>query len=113
MNVFDAQISGGMVRIGEANIGPVRSPDRPIKLGLRPEHLVLDDNGPLEATIQMSEPLGANTLLHGRLPASNDIITISLAGVHAIGEKTARMRFAVDPANIHLFDPSTGERLTT
>jgi len=112
MNVFDAEIAGGVVRMGTATIGPVSGPDGPVKLGLRPEHLVLDENGPLEASIQMSEPLGANTLLHGRLSPSGDVITISLSGVHTTGEKAAAMRFSIDPANIHLFDPDSGLRRT-
>ena len=110
MNVFDAQVAGGTVRIGEAPIGPAHGADGPVKIGMRPEHLVADDAGPVEAHIQMSEPLGANTLLHGRLAGTNEAITISLAGVHAITEKNAARRFSIDPAHIHLFEPATGQR---
>ncbi|WP_299872824.1 sn-glycerol-3-phosphate ABC transporter ATP-binding protein UgpC [uncultured Sulfitobacter sp.] len=113
MNVFDARVEGGVVKMGEASIGPTQGPDGPIKLGLRPEHLMADDAGPIEAHIQMSEPLGANTLLHGRLSHSSDVITVSLAGVHPISEKGATRRYAVAPAHIHLFDPATGHRRET
>ncbi len=111
MNVFDAQIEGGRVRIGDAEIGPAHGPDGPVKLGLRPEHLVQDARGPIEARIQMSEPLGANTLLHGRLTGPDALITISLAGVHPVTDGMAALRFAVAPGNIHLFDSATGQRL--
>ena len=111
MNVFDANISDGVVRLGEASIGPASGKAGPVKLGLRPEHLMADEQGPIEAHIQMSEPLGANTLLHGRLNSSGDAITVSLPGVHSIGDKGATRRFAVDSSHIHLFDPTTGQRL--
>ncbi len=111
MNVFDARIAQGRVKLGEAEIGPATGPDGAVKLGIRPEHMQRDDNGALETMVQMSEPLGANTLLHGRLGATGDAITISLAGVHPVGDRSQPMRFGVDPALIHLFDPATGRRL--
>lgn len=111
MNVFDATVKGGVAAISGSAIGPAPGAAGAVKLGLRPEHLRLDDHGPLEATIQMAEPLGANTLLHGKLAATGDTITVSLPGVHPVGEKSTSMRFAVDPAHMHLFDPSSGKRL--
>ena len=112
MNVFDAQALGGSLRMGDIVVGAAAVPDGPVKLGIRPEHLTRDDNGPFEVTIQMSEPLGANTLLHGRLTTSANPVTISLPGVHPVDANTPPMRFGMDPANIHLFDPKSGVRLT-
>jgi len=111
MNVFDARVQGGSVSIGGSAIGRVDCRDGAVKLGLRPEHLYQDASGPIEASIMMSEPLGANTLLHGRLISSDAQITISLAGVHVISDKAMRMRFSIEPGNLHIFDPKAGQRL--
>lgn len=111
MNVFEARRENGTVMIGEVAVGSSQGPDTAFKLGVRPEHLLLDDNGPIEATIQMAEPLGANTLLHGQLTGSGDSITISLPGVHPIEGRHPNMRFSVSSNHMHLFDRSTGERL--
>ncbi|KNG92694.1 sn-glycerol-3-phosphate import ATP-binding protein UgpC [Pseudaestuariivita atlantica] len=111
MNVFDAEIAGGEIRLDGATVGPARLPDGPVKLGLRPEHLVPADAGPITAHIQISEPLGANTLLHGKTGGTGDPITISLAGVHGVGDLGSPRHFTVAPENIHLFDPATGQRL--
>ena len=111
MNVFDAEISDGGVKLGDAVVGPVQGRNGPVKLGLRPEHLKAASDGPISADIQMSEPLGANTLLHGRMSDGGDAITVSLGGVHTIGEAGARQSFAVEPEHIHLFDPAPGQRL--
>ena len=111
MNVFDAKIGQGKVVLGNKEIALSDGPEGPVTLGIRPEHLMLDADGPIETLVQMSEPLGANTLLHGKLTSSEDAITISLPGVHPVGDKSHPMRFTVDPANIHLFDPATGQRL--
>ena len=113
MNVFDARIVAGMVKMGDVVIGAANGPDGPVKLGIRPEHLNRDDGGPLAVSVLMSEPLGANTLLHGKLAAGGEAITISLPGVHPVDGKSVPVRFSVDPANIHLFDPATGHRLVS
>ena len=113
MNVFDATVQNGVVAIGDTQIGRANSPDGPVKLGFRPEHMVRDDDGPLQVTIQMSEPLGANTLLHGRLKGTDYPVTISLAGVHGIDGKSSDMRFSVESVNLHLFDAESGKRLVT
>jgi len=111
MNVIDASVEGGQVMVGGASIAEARAADGPVKFGIRPEHLVPDENGPLVITIQMTEPLGANTLLHGKLPQHPDGFTISLPGVHAMPDKTKALRFAVQSGQSHVFDPKTGLRL--
>ncbi len=113
MNIFDARISHGQIMLGDASIAPTPLADQNVKLGIRPEHLSRNETGPFKATIQMSEPLGANTLLHGRLNALDAPITISLPGVHPTDATTVEMRFAAAAENLHLFDPSTGQRLST
>ena len=110
MNVFDGIARGGQVSVGAAVVGPSAGPDGPVKVGLRPEHLVSDPDGPLKARIQMSEPLGANTLLHGRIDDLNEAITVSLPGVHPVEDKGVEMRFSIAPGHIHLFDAETGQR---
>ena len=111
MNIFDANRKDGTVRIGETEVGQSKGADALLKLGIRPEHMSLDDNGALEATIQMAEPLGANTLLHGHIKGTGSTITINLSGVHPIEGQHPSMRFSVASENMHLFDPIMGNRL--
>ncbi|WP_298933750.1 sn-glycerol-3-phosphate import ATP-binding protein UgpC [uncultured Ruegeria sp.] len=111
MNIFDAECKDGTLKVGDVEIGPAAVADGAVKLGIRPEHLVQDDNGPIEAAIQISEPLGANTLLHGQFTANKTAITISLPGVHPIEGKHVNMRFSVSPTHMHFFDPTKGHRL--
>ncbi|MEM9341972.1 MAG: sn-glycerol-3-phosphate ABC transporter ATP-binding protein UgpC [Pseudomonadota bacterium] len=111
MNVFDARLESGTIKLGDAHIGQRDGPDGPIKVGLRPEHLDSNGSGPIEATIQMSEPLGANTLFHGHLSGRGDALTVSLPGVHSVGDRQTQMRFSISQNNIHVFDPSSGRRL--
>ena len=111
MNIFDATLVGRTLSIAGANITCDHPDIGPVHAGIRPEHMVLDPNGPIETVIQMSEPLGANTLLHGHLAQCKSPITISLPGVHKIASKSEKMQFSIDPKHIHLFDPKNGQRV--
>lgn len=111
MNIFDARIEDGAIRLGDATLAKTKLAPAPIKLGIRPEHLVPDTKGPLQAVLQIAEPLGANTLLHGQLSDSHAPLTVSLPGVHQIDAGTGAMRFSVHPDHLHQFDAATGQRV--
>ncbi len=112
MNILPATVAGNTVRVGDAIIGNRELPDAPVKLGIRPEHVVLDEQGPLALEVTLAEPLGANTLLHGKLAGSGEMFTASVAGVYRMAAKHEQVRLGVEDANMHLFDTETGKRLT-
>ncbi|UWR25225.1 sn-glycerol-3-phosphate ABC transporter ATP-binding protein UgpC [Sulfitobacter sp. S223] len=112
MNIVDAHVKGGKVMIGDQPIADAIGPDGPVKLGVRPEHLDRDDTGPLSVSVQMSEPLGANTLMHGRLSGSAQSFTVSQQGVHLMADNREDLRFRIQPGKAHLFDVATGLRRT-
>ncbi len=111
MNVLDATIRDGRVMLGEVAVAETGKRPGPVKLGLRPEHVVPAADGPLAMDVLLAEPLGANTLLHGRLAGTEIAFTASLQGVHLAGQGGAATRFGVDPVDCHLFDPESGRRL--
>ena len=111
MNIFDARISSGKIMFQDAVIGKTDVADGAVKVGIRPEHLVPDNKRGIEVSLQIAEPLGANTLLHGRVTGSGQSITVSLPGVHRIEAEQSRKYLSVNPEYIHLFDSSTGLRL--
>jgi sn-glycerol 3-phosphate transport system ATP-binding protein len=110
MNVFETTIQNNILSIGDITVPVNTEAKGKVAAGMRPEHVIVDDNGPLSITVQMGEPLGANTLLHGRLDGTSDAFTISLPGVHHTVAGQV-IRFAVDPRHMHLFDIKSGERI--
>ncbi|MCL5776842.1 sn-glycerol-3-phosphate ABC transporter ATP-binding protein UgpC [Limibaculum sp. FT325] len=82
-----------------------------VMLGIRPEHLVPDADGPLAIETGMSEPVGAQTLVHGRLTGSTAECVASLPGVHRESDLPAVQRYAVPPHAAHVFDAATGRRI--
>ncbi|MGR3460215.1 MAG: ABC transporter ATP-binding protein [Roseovarius sp.] len=82
----------------------------PVMLGLRPEHLSPDPDGPIAMKVLLAEPLGANTLLHGKL-AGGQSFTASLPGVHRAGHRDEPLRLSILPENMHVFDRDTERRV--
>ncbi len=111
MNFFPAQLQDGNGLLpGGAKVHTGSVPDGTATLGIRPEHLSDDPDGPISVRVEMLEQLGANTLIHGRLEGTDHAIVASVTG-HANDGVGSLRRFSVEPALIHLFDPETGKRL--
>ena len=79
-------------------------------MGLRPEHLVADDNGPIQIEIAMQEQLGANTLIHGALVGTDTEMVASLPGTQTFADGQI-VRFSVPADTLHFFNTGTGRRI--
>ena len=110
MNIVDAQVKDGQVLLGDQVVCDGKGEEGKVKLGVRPEHLMPDEDGPICVSVKMAEPLGANTLLHGKIAGSDQAFTISMQGVHLLKGDTPELRFSVQAGKAHLFDADTGLR---
>jgi sn-glycerol 3-phosphate transport system ATP-binding protein len=110
MNIVDAEVKGGEVYLSDQVVAEASGPDGPAKLGMRPEHMIVDEEGPIRVAIKMAEPLGANTLLHGVLSETSESFTVSLQGVHQLSGAGSEMRLSIQAGKAHIFDGETGLR---
>ena len=98
---------------GAINMPLVRPTSAPVgsavALGVRPEHLHPAADGPLQFEVELAEPLGADTLLHGRFGAARELVTVRQGG-HVIARPGEMRRFKAEPDHLHLFDSQTGKR---
>jgi ABC-type sugar transport system ATPase subunit len=84
-------------------------PGLPLVVGMRPEHLELADDGPITLRPELLERLGADTIVHGRMPDDTRLVARAAGILNLpLGET---VRLAVRPEHIHLFDRETGRRL--
>jgi len=112
MNILEGTADGGRVTLGNGTVLEAATPHTgPVKLGLRPEHVTADPSGPIELELHLAEPLGANTLLHGRLAGTGESFTCSLPGVNKVGHTSEKIWLGADPSSLHLFDPGTEQRI--
>jgi sn-glycerol 3-phosphate transport system ATP-binding protein len=93
---------------------PIGPAGTPVTVGIRPEHLALAPGSTgshaLHVVVELVEMLGADTLVHGRLGDSPDLLLARLPGSTAvrIGD---RLAFRVPPEELHLFDAESGKTL--
>lgn len=112
MNVLEGYIAAGELRLKNQSVMPYHGDyTGDVIVGIRPEHLHPQDNGPVELMVELVEPLGANTLLHGSLNGSGETLTASLAGIHYQPQSSQAVKLSVAAEDIHLFDSSTLQRI--
>jgi multiple sugar transport system ATP-binding protein len=87
---------------------PHGSEDRPAIYGVRPEHFVIADDG-ADAVIQVVEPTGSEIQIVAKLGGADVIAAFRERHPFKPGEK---IRLKPDPRLVHLFDATSGQRLT-
>ena len=81
---------------------------RALTIGIRPEHVTRDVGAPVSVALDLVEPLGSETVLHGSL-VSGETLTARLPGmVPAAG---ARLDLCLPAEALHVFDAASGLRL--
>ncbi|WP_071673419.1 sn-glycerol-3-phosphate import ATP-binding protein UgpC [Nioella nitratireducens] len=111
MNFLPATAANGTVTLGNGvSLPGADGVSGPVTFGIRPEHLVPDDTGPIRVCVQLFEALGANTLLHGVLEGTETAVVVSLPG-HVTLEPGETRSFSAPPAAQHLFDSDSGARI--
>jgi len=119
MNLLKAEITPGSqnIRLPNNALFPLPTalnvqPGQAITLGIRPESFQLGNATHSIGNLQLDliEHLGADTLAHGHLDEDQTPLTVRLSGLHQAREGDA-LPVAIDPAQIHLFDTTSGQRL--
>ena len=114
MNFLDATVSDGQLRgqgfsFGSPSAGVGR--ETPVVVGLRPEDIVVSpEAGPTMAAITLVEPMGSSTILYTQL--GERLVAIETGKDTELSVGTT-VSLNIDPNRIHLFDPASGESLTT
>ncbi len=97
---------GGVLPLGHV---PSLAPGRAVAVGIRPEHLRPDPDGPLLAEVEVIEPTGAETDLSCRCGGQPLMVALRDRGSYRPGQT---LRLAPHAGPVHLFDAETSARLT-
>jgi sn-glycerol 3-phosphate transport system ATP-binding protein len=102
-----AQLEAGPILPFGDGVRP--GPDgHPLTIGIRPEHVQLGSGG-LSLRVDLIEPLGSETLIHGRLTGERPAaMVIKMLGPPPSGDTH---QLTVDSGKMHVFDAATGVRL--
>jgi sn-glycerol 3-phosphate transport system ATP-binding protein len=116
MNFCSAALShsGTAATLTDGTVLPFRDGRRaggdglPLTIGIRAEDVAwVRDGGGIVLRVDLVEPLGAETLVHGRLPDDTPL-TLKIDGHALVADQ---LRIAIPSAHMHVFDRSDGRRL--
>ena len=82
--------------------------DQKVVIGIRPEHLVLDENGPVKATVEVAELMGSESYLHATTGKHPFVARVGVTRDFKTGES---VRLNLQTEELRFFDGETGERL--
>src|SRR3954463_9944573 len=102
----------GFIGSPPMNLIPDEHDGRKRFFGVRPEHLELcsGSEAKLLLEVDLVEPLGADTLVYGRL-SNRDGARIAARMHSSMTIRPGKLGLRYDPANVHYFDAETGMRL--
>ena len=107
MNLIPGVIRSGVLHVGDDEVTRVPSPDGPVVVGARPEHLRLaTGEGTVSARVDFVEPLGSHVLVTA-LVGETRVIIQAPAGTELESEK--RIGLALPPERTYFFDAETGD----
>lgn len=115
MNFFTtkAHVNGGVV-LDEGGFS-LNAPEnlkvkqgQSVVLGIRPEHLYLDDNGPVKATVEVAELMGSESYLHATTGKHPFVARVASTHEFKTGDS---VRLSMDDNHLRFFDGETGDRI--
>ena len=106
MNLLNGKLANGQIRVGAHRFkGPAGS--GAVKVGIRPEHLKLSDDG-LPMEVKVVEPTGSETMVF--LRHDDHDVTAVFRERHSFAPGST-IHLAPDPAHLHCFSADSGERM--
>ena len=116
INVFEGALKEGKVFIGESPVLDAPSEesyqDKKVRVAVRPEGFVVDENGPLECGFINREVMGRDTSVIATHPAfTGENIRAIIPSEEKIDTKDGKVRFSVKAPKVRIFDYETGERI--
>lgn len=111
MNLFQAMVGAdGRPCIGDRILDSAEraAEPGPVVLGIRPEHLRVQPDGPLDLQVTLTEELGAETLVHGAVGGQACVLRLPSGSAPCAGDV---VRLGAAPGDLHLFDPREGVRV--
>ena len=112
MNILKGECQSSQINLSSgAKLKTNSNYNGKVNVGLRPEDFTINEKGPIKLNVELVELIGANTLIHGRLENSNEILVASIAGVISESEIGNQINLSFDENKLHLFDVNSNQRI--
>ena len=110
MNLLPGVVRDGTLHVGGAAITEVATPNGPVTVGARPEHLEVRTtvaDGTVPARVDFVEPLGSHALVTAIVDDETRVIVHAPAGTQL--DPGTRVGLALPPERTYFFDAVTGD----
>lgn len=115
INVFDGQIRGNKLYIGEdaaLDVSGISGGDRQVYVGIRPEGFILKENGPFGCKLNRVEVMGRDVSVVSENSASLSGAVRSIIDAGSLMDaERENVRFALNPRKVLIFDRETEKRI--
>ena len=113
INVFDGEVKGEKLYIGNEAVLDVKGVgDQKVKVGIRPEGFVVDENGPFSLKLSRVEVMGRDTSIISTHPDAKSVSVRSIIPSDTKIDRNAEyVRFSLKPYKVYIFDYETEERI--
>ena len=113
INMFTGSVRGGRLFIGENDVLPAPgTPDGEYNIGIRPEGFIPAESGPLCCIFRRIEVMGRDTSVIFSHPAAEaDTVRAIISSANKPDGASGKIRFALRPDKVFLFDKTDGKRI--
>ena len=113
INVFDGEVKGGQLYIGEEAVLTVPGvADQSVTAAIRPEGFTLSETGALSCDLSRVEVMGRDISVVSTHPKSRNVTIRSIISAeNAVNTASQKVRFDLKPNKVFLFHKETGARI--
>ena len=113
INVFDGEVKGGQLYIGEEAVLTVPGvDDRSVTAAIRPEGFTLSETGALSCDLSRVEVMGRDISVVSTHPKSRNVTIRSIISAeNAVNTASQKVRFDLNPNKVFLFHKESGARI--
>ena len=113
INVFDGEVKGGQLYIGEEAVLTVPGvADQSVTAAIRPEGFILSETGALSCDLSRVEVMGRDISVVSTHPKSRNVTIRSIISAeNAVNMASQKVRFDLKPNKVFLFHKESGARI--
>ena len=113
INVFDGEVKGGHLYIGEEAVLAVPGvADQSVTAAIRPEGFTLSETGALSCDLSRVEVMGRDISVVSTHPKSQNVTIRSIISAeNAVNTASQKVRFDLKPNKVFLFQKESGARI--
>ena len=113
INVFDGEVKGGQLYIGEEAVLTVPGvADQSVTAAIRPEGFTLSETGALSCDLSRVEVMGRDISVVSTHPKSRNVTIRSIISAeNAVNTASQKVRFDLKPNKVFLFQKESGARI--